>query len=131
MAKAVSELRVSRCAVSMADAVSMASPFLAALFEWLKPFLCFAFLAALFEWLTPFQWLRVSRCAVSMAKAVLMASPFLATLFNFVEGFAVQCLKPFLGFSPPELVESWRVATVLMINASLILLYNLLCVKYL
>ena len=75
------------------------------------------FLAALFEWLTPFNF--VEGFAV------------LASLFNFVEGFAVQWLKPFLGFSPPELVESWRVATVLMINACLILLYNLLCVNYL
>ncbi len=33
--------------------VSMASPFLAALFLWLKPFY-----ASLFEWLTPFECLR-------------------------------------------------------------------------
>ncbi|MBR3797964.1 MAG: hypothetical protein IKK36_03485 [Bacteroidales bacterium] len=127
--------------------VSMASPFLATLFEWLTPFLCFAFLAALFEWLKPFLWLRrFYGFAVSMASAFLCfaflaalfewltpfqwlrrfslrcfngwrrlcafgvswflwLTPFLASLFNFVEGFAVQWLKPFLGFSHPSLLS--------------------------
>ncbi|MBR3946721.1 MAG: hypothetical protein IKJ56_06420 [Bacteroidales bacterium] len=75
--------------------VSMASPFLAALFLCLRRFNGFAvsrcavsmpaaFLAAPFQWLTPFEWLRrfngfaVSRCAVS---SFYVLRTFLAALF--------------------------------------------------
>ena len=85
-------------------AASVASPFLAVLFQWLKPFLCFAFnfvegfavLAALFNFVEGFavQWLKPFICFAFLgfcACGVSMASPFLAALFEW--------LKPFLCFA--------------------------------
>ncbi|MBQ2542583.1 MAG: hypothetical protein II554_04455 [Bacteroidales bacterium] len=77
----------------MADAVSVATPFLAALFEWLKPFMPAAFLG--FS-LRCFNGYAVSRCAVSVAKAVYMPAQFLG--FNGFAVFrcAVSVATPFL-----------------------------------
>jgi len=85
----------------------MAAPFLAALFQWLKPFLAVLFLGfcgctvsvpAAFQWLMPFECLRrlkvsgfmwLHRLKVSRfyACGVSMAAPFIATLFQWLMPF--------------------------------------------
>ena len=96
-------LRERSFAVCVAKAVSMATPFLAALF------LAALFLASLFLWLRCFSL----RCFYGFA--VSMAALFLASLFNFVEGFAVQWLRRLNACGvcryAVSAVASWRAAT--------------------
>ncbi|MBQ1731897.1 MAG: hypothetical protein II037_06775 [Bacteroidales bacterium] len=77
----------------------MAAPFLAALFEWLKPFMPAAFLGFSLRCfngfaVSRFLWLRrFYACGVSRFQWLRRFYACGVSRFNFVEGFAVQWLR--------------------------------------